>query len=253
MKARTLVAAALVVAARAGWAQTAADHIAMGDQAYVAMNAAGALQHYEAALAVDSMSVEALYKAARQCVDLGEFNADEAARTAFYARAEKYARRAVAAGPNDADAHFHLARSLGRAALAMGARDRIKYGKVVRVEALAALKINPKHPGALHVMGMWNAEIMRLNGFTRMIAKTFLGGQIFSEANWENAQKYLEQAVEIEPHRLTHHLDLGKIYVDVDNNAKAKVEFEAVVSGTVSEFNDPNYKKDAQAALAAMK
>ena len=112
--------------------------------------------------------------------------------TALYESAEQYARRAVAANPNDAEGHFQLARAIGRNALTMGARDKMKYAGEVRDEALAALKIDPKHAGALHVMGVWNAEVMRLNGFTRMIAKNLLGGKVFGEASWDNAQRYLE-------------------------------------------------------------
>ena len=52
----------LMVASVAG-AQTAADHIALGDKEYVAMNASAALQHYEAALQADPRNYEALWKA----------------------------------------------------------------------------------------------------------------------------------------------------------------------------------------------
>ena len=67
------------------------------------------------------------------------------------------------------------AASFLRVALTLGVRDRIKYAGVVRDEALACLKIDPHHPGCEHVLGVWNAEVMRLNGFSRMMAKNFLG------------------------------------------------------------------------------
>ena len=65
----------------------------------------------------------------------------------MYKRAEEYARRAVAANPDDAEAHFELARAIGRNALTMGTRDRVKYAGVVHDEALEALKLDPKHAG----------------------------------------------------------------------------------------------------------
>ena len=43
----------------------------------------------------------------------------------------------------------------------------------------------------MHVMGMWNAEVMRLNGMSRFMAKNFLGGRVFESANWNDAQRYL--------------------------------------------------------------
>jgi tetratricopeptide (TPR) repeat protein len=197
----------------------------------------------------DTTSYDWLVKAANDAVDRGEFNPSEEQRKTLYRNAEQYARRAVAANPNDAEGHFQLARAIGRNALTMGSRDRVKYAAVVRDEALAALKVNPKHAGALHVMGVWNAEIMRLNGFVRMVAKNLLGGTVFSEANWDNAQKYLEEAVALEPNRITHHLDLGQVYADRDMKEKAREQYEWIARAPAMEYNDRNYKDEASRRL----
>ena len=175
-------------------AQSAGDHVAAGDRDHAARNAQGALAHYEAALALDSTNSDVLIKAAFDAVDLGEFTPNSEQRTSLFRRGEHYARLAVAANPRSAEAHFQLARALGRTALSLGPRDRVKYAREVRDEALAALAIESRHAGALHVMGMWNAEVMRLNALSRLVAKRFLGGQILGEANWESAQRYREQS-----------------------------------------------------------
>jgi len=229
--------------------QSAAEEIALGDRDHAALNAASALKHYEAALAVDPNNSDALIKAAYDAVDLGEFNPNVDQRTALFRSGEQYARRAVAANPNDAEAHFQLARAIGRNALTMGARDRVKFAREVRDQALEALRLDPKHSGALHVMGVWNAEVMRLNGFSRMIAKNFLGGQIFGEANWDNAQHYLEQAVALDPDRIAHRLDLAAVYVDRNERAKAIEQYEWIGRAPSTDFNDPNYKADAARRL----
>jgi tetratricopeptide (TPR) repeat protein len=229
--------------------QSAAEQIALGDREHAALSAASALKHYEAALAVDPNNSDALIKAAYDAVDLGEFNPNVDQRTALFRSGEQYARRAVAANPNDAEAHFQLARAIGRNALTMGARDRVKFAREVRDQALEALKLDPKHSGALHVMGVWNAEVMRLNGFSRMIAKNFLGGQIFGEANWDNAQSYLEQAVALDPNRIAHRLDLAAVYADRNERAKAVEQYEWIARAPSTDFNDPNYKADAARRL----
>lgn len=199
--------------------------------------------------APDTTSYTWLVNAANEAVDRGEFNPSEEQRTALYRSAESYARRAVAANPNDAEGHFQLARSIGRNALTMGTRDRVKYAAVVHDEALTALKFNPKHAGALHVMGVWNAEVMRLNGFSRLIAKNLLGGKVFGEASWDNAIRYMEEAVAIEPNRITHHLDLGHVYADRDMKDKARHEFEWIANAPVTDYNDRNYKEEAARML----
>jgi tetratricopeptide (TPR) repeat protein len=229
--------------------QSAAEHIAIGDRDHAAMNVASALQHYEAAISAEPRNYEALWKASRDAVEAGEFNASKDEQTRLYKLAEDYAKRAVEVMPNDAEGHFSLARAIGRNALRMGKRDRVKFAGVVRTEALEALKYSPKHPGALHVMGLWNAEVMRLSGFSRMMAKTFLGGKVFDQASWKEAVRYMEEAVAADPDRLTHRLDLGKIYADTGDKGKAREQFERVMSGTATEHNDRFYKLEAERQL----
>jgi tetratricopeptide (TPR) repeat protein len=228
------------------------EHIAAGDRQHTAMNAGAALAEYEQALAIDSANYVALYKAAREAVDLGEFDPSETARNAYYAKGLGYARRAVAADSNGADGHFHVARALGRQALSVGSKARIKYAKAVRAEALRALAIDSLHPGALHVMGVWNAEIMRLSGIQRFIARNLLGGGILGAASWREAVRYMEQSVAVEPQRIVHHLDLAKIYADVSETAKAREQFELVLSLTPTDYNDPHYQKDARDRLGRL-
>ena len=227
-------------------------HIAAGDREHAAMNASGALAEYEQALAIDSVNYVALYKAAREAVDLGEFDPAASARTTYYAKGLGYARRAVAADSNGADGHFHVARALGRQALSVGSKARIQYAKAVRAEALKALAIDSLHPGALHVMGVWNAEIMRLSGIERFIARNLLGGGILGAASWREAVRYMEQSVAAEPQRIVHHLDLAKIYADIGETAKAREQFELVLSLPPADYNDPHYQKDARDRLARL-
>src|SRR5690242_6959748 len=208
-------------------AQGAAEHIAMGDREHAAMDAPAALQHYEAAIKADPKNYEALWKATREAVDVGEFNPSAAERDRMYTLAELYARRAVDANPNDAEGHFHLARALGRKALSLGKRDQVKYAGDVRTQALEALRLDPKSAGAQHVMGMWNYNIMRLSGMTRFMAKTFLGGKVFDSANWNDAQRYMEQSVANEPERLVHHPDLARVYAARGMKDKARAQYEA--------------------------
>lgn len=256
MKIRTaMVAAMLTIAAaiRPVSAQSASEHVAMGDRDHAAMNLASALRHYEAAIAADPNNYLALCNASRDAVDLGEFNSSPEERTRLYASAQQYATRATKANPGDAEGHFLLARAIGRNALTMGTRDKIKYAGEVRDHAMEALKINPKHAGALHVMGVWNAEVMRLNGFSRMVAKNFLGGKVFGEASWDNARSYMERAVAIEPNRSTHHLDLGRVYMDMGDNARAKEQFDATVRVAGADYNDKNYKSNAEEMLRKLR
>jgi tetratricopeptide (TPR) repeat protein len=247
-----LTAFLLLLAAAPASAQSAAEQIALADREYTSLNAAGALSDYEKALAIDPRSFEALWKASRSAVDIGSYSPDAGRRAALFSNAEQYARRAISVNPDNAEGHFALARALGKTALMQSPRGRVKYATAIRSQALACLKFDPVHAGCLHVMGIWNAEVMRLNGFTRMLAKNFLGGKVFETASWTNAVSYMERSVAADPQRIVHHLDLAGVYHDVGEKSKAKTELETVLRLPVTDVNDRHYKDEARAALAAL-
>jgi tetratricopeptide (TPR) repeat protein len=236
-------------------AQSAAEHIAAGDKAAAALNATGALTEYKAAIAADANSEEALWKASRTLVDLGEYEPDKDKQKDLYAEAKDDATKAVALKPTDPEAHFSVARAVGRVALSVGKKERVRFAKDVRTEAMETLRLDSVHAGANHVMGRWNAEIMRLSGFSRFMAKNFLGGDVFGTASWAEAVRYMERAVALDPNRITHHLDLAEVYRDRNKPGdieKAKVHFQAVIDGAVTDFNDAHYKKEAQDELSKL-
>ena len=250
---KRLAFASLILVRATASAQSATEHIALGDSAHQALQPAAALTHYEAAIAADSVNADALGKASRTAVDIGEQEGDDGKRKALYRKGVDYARRAIAAAPNDPEPHFHLARALGRLALSVGIRERVRFANEIYDEGMEALRLNPNHPGALHVLGVWNAEVMRLSGIERFFARRMLGGRRFGEASWDKAISYMEKAVEVDPDRLTHQLDLAKIYADRKDNDKARGLFERVIAGRVSDYNDPVYKREAEAALRKLK
>jgi tetratricopeptide (TPR) repeat protein len=226
--------------------------VAEGDSAHAQIQPTVALAFFERAIALDTNYYEALHKAARELVDLGEFGPVPAISKAQYDTALMYGRRAVAVYPQGANGHFAIARVQGRAAQAAGGSKKIHYAKEVRAEALAALKDDSLHAGALHVMGLWNAEVMRLSGFERFFAQNLLGGGILGTASWKSAQSYLEKSVAVDPNRIIHHLDLGMVYADIGKKAQAREQLEMVLSMPVTEYNDPHYKDEAQQKLAKL-
>jgi len=165
-------------------AQTVHDHVGMGIAAVQAHDVRTGFAHFEAALALDSTSYEANWRAAIALMDEGEAiptARKSPHRDSLYARAETLARRAVAADSARAEGHFALAAAIGRASLTMGKKERIRRAAVIRDEALRTIAIDPRHDGAYHIMGRWNAEIMRLSGLSRFFAKRFLGAGIFGK------------------------------------------------------------------------
>jgi tetratricopeptide (TPR) repeat protein len=229
-------------------AQQPAGHVRLGIAATEARDLRTALRHFAVALKQDSMHYEANWRAALTLGLMGDpypMRKKSAARDSLYARAERHARRAVTANPADAEGHFALAASLGRAALMVGPEEKVRRAILIRDEALRALSINPRHDGAYHILGRWNAEIMRLPGVSRFFAKHFLGAQVFDQASWPKAIAYMEKAVTLAPGRIFHHLALADIYLDTKRPRDAEVQLRIVDSLPVREALDTNYRQQA--------
>lgn len=245
----TMIAALLATAPTAAATQSATRHLAKGDAAHASRKAPEALRHYLAAIAADSTSADALWRASAVEAELSEFDPDSAHADSLLAAAERHARAAVALAPENAQSHFALAQALGRIALRVPTTSRLPYATEIHKEALACLDLAPGNALCLHVLGVWCAEYMRLGHFTREMANTMTGGKLFANATWEEAERNLKAAIAAEPKRAIHHLDLARIYRDQGKKAEAKAEFQAVLAAPLTDYNDEKYKEEARNAL----
>lgn len=250
----TIISALLLMLVPLGAAaQSASGDIAAGDREYAALRAEAALASYERALAAEPDNFEALWKASRSALDLASGPVPSSdRRTQLFQAGERYARRALALRPGDAEGHFALARALGKSSQTFGTRAKIKAATEIRNRALECARLNPRHSGCHHILGVWNAEVMRLGSFERVIARNFLGGRALGAASWANAQRYLEQAVALAPGRIVHHLELGDVYRNRGNTDAARKEYEAVLRLPIADYNDERYKAQAEAALRVL-
>jgi tetratricopeptide (TPR) repeat protein len=233
-------------------AQSVAAHVAAGDSAYAALRLPDALRHYLAALAVDSSSGDALWRAARTESELAEYDSAPGEAASLREKAERHARAAVSKVPKNAQAHFALAVALGRMALTIPTFDRLPFATEIHHEVGVCLALAPKHAGCLHVVALWAAEYMRLGTFTRDMANTMTGGKLFATITWEDAERDLLAAIELEPQRAIHHLDLARILADQGKTDSARVELQATLDAPIRDYNDPHYRAEAVASIALL-
>ena len=239
-------------------AQSAAEHVALGDSAQPMLHPDVALRHYQAAVALDSGNYEANWKAARAIADVAKQvmgNADslKRRRDSLYTVGRGYAERAIRADSLGADGHYALAMVLGRLSRTKGSKERVRFAKLIFDEATRAVALNPGHDGAHHVLGAWHAEVKRLSGIQRFFAKALFGGGFMGVANWDDAVEHLERAVALNPQHIYHRLELAEVYADVEQYTKAREQLTAIPSLPIGDVLDPQYKTDAAELLEDIK
>ncbi len=233
-------------------AQALNDQVAAGIGSQLARDPHTALGHFEAALRDDPRSYEANWRAAEALMDIGKQTPDSVkspARDSLYARAESLARVAVEVNPQGTDGYYALSAAIGRASLTKSKKERVRRAGEIREAALRSLELQPEHHKTLHVLGRWNAEIMRLSGLERFFAKNFLGGKIFNAAAWDSALVYMDRAVAASPDNIYHRLDLAEVLIDRKRYSEARTQLELIGTLPVYDVMDPAYQEQAAALL----
>lgn len=247
-----------------------AELIALGDSARAALRSEQALRHYEAAVRTirqstgapregvagvhlpDPLYSEALWKAAREIADVAKQLMGDTLRErrdSLYTLGRTWAEAAIRADSTEANAHFALALVLGRLSRTRGGKERVRFARIIYDAASRAVRLDARHDGAYHILGMWHAEVNRLSGLTRFFAKTLFGAGFMNRATWDSALTNMEHAVRLAPGHVYHRLELAGVYLDVGQPAKASAQLTAIADLPVADPLDPYYKRVAFAAL----
>ncbi len=218
-----------------------------GDAAYKKFDNRTALTHYRRAVELDSSNYEALWKLARAYVDVG-MALPKKEQPQHYALGERMARRGAALYPDSANGHFILAVALGRVALYEGGKRKIQISKEVKAAAERALRADPKHDGALHVLGRWNYELADLNFVERTVAKIVFGG-LPTGASYTQAAQYFEQAITASAGQPVHHYELARTLLKLGRQKEARQHLEKCIALPNVFWDDAQHKLAAQKLL----
>ncbi|NUM77021.1 tetratricopeptide repeat protein [candidate division KSB1 bacterium] len=218
-----------------------------GDQAHARFDNQAALAAYQKALRLDSTHYDVLWKLTRSHVDVG-FAAKGRAQKDHYLLAERFARRCVALYPDSAQGHFFLAVALGRVALNVGGKQKVRLSKEIKIAAEHALALDPRHDGAMHVLGRWHYELANLSWVLRAFAKVLYGG--VPPGGHAQAAAWFEKALAINPNSPAHHLWLGETLIELKEHARAQEHLQTCLRLPDLMWDDGRNKKQAEKALA---
>lgn len=240
----TILFALLMFADRPAGAQGIEELMAKGDSLYETHRYDESILFYRQACELDSGRFESFWKLGRSLNLKGE-TAPKDSQLAVFEESRKAEDQALKLREADADAHFQLARALGKIALFKGIFKSASLAKQVRRECLRALELDSLHDGAWHILGRWNREVGRKPKIVR--APMGLGA-----ANKKDAISFMRKAVELNPGYINHHLEMGITMMTYDDNDAARAEFELCLSLPTQRPLDEKYKEEAKKYLAEL-
>jgi len=224
--------------------------IDLGDKLFFENRAEESLDVFESIVEAHPDNFDALWRAARGAVVMGLLAHGTEIENRWFMRGEGYARRATALQPDGLDGLYWLASSKGLRAVQTSAINASRLGTEVYELAHRILEMDPLHAGAYHSLGVLNYEVQKLKPIQRFVATRIMGNRAFRLTSWDDAEKHLARAVELEPEFILYHLDLGKMYLERKQMTLARQAFQTALDLPAVYVPDPGLQEVAEMLLA---
>ncbi len=196
-------------------------------------------------LEVDNFEV--VWRLARAHFDFFDNSEDENVISENAHTGLDYATKALEMDESRAESHKWYGILIGQVGILEGTKQKILNSYEVKEHTLKAIELDPEDDGNFHVMGRWHHTLADLSWFERKIA-----GLIYAKppkASFDEAVEFFQQAIDMEPGEVRHHLWLGKSYEGLGDKEAAKNAYTAALAITAENDSDRILQKEAQELL----
>ena len=231
-------------------AESPDDLIAKGDALDQKFRATEALQFYLPAEKLQPTNVHVLVCIARQYRYLLADAKTREEKLRLGGIALDYAQKAAALAPENAEAQLSVAISYGKMLPFMDTKSQFQASPSIRAHAEKAIKLDPENDLAWHVLGRWHRTLSDVNMLKRTVASVMYGQ--LPKTTTEKAVSCFEKALEINPRRLMHYIELGRAYAQMGKTEEARRFIEKGLSMPNLEKDDPETKRRGQETLATL-
>lgn len=213
--------------------------------------ASEALKYYLAAQKLEPQNVVVLVRIARQYRHLLADAKSKEEKLRLGRLALGYAKPAAALAPNDAEAQLSVAITYGKMLPFMSAKEQVDTSPRLRSALDTTLRLDPRSDTAWHILGRWHRTLADIGGVKRALAGAFYGS--LPKGTNEDAAKCLEKAIALNPARLMHYIELGRVYVPMGRTDEARRLIEKGLAMPSVEKDDPETKARGRELLKKLR
>jgi tetratricopeptide (TPR) repeat protein len=224
--------------------------IKKGDDFDLKLQASEALDLYLAAEKLEPRSASLLLRIARQYRHLMVDAKTREEKIKLGGIGLDYALRASALAPNDSEAQLSPAISYGKMLPLQSTKEQTQSARRIKEAVDKAIKLDPHNDLAWDVLGRWNKVLADVNGLQRALG-SLLYGELPAGSNAE-AVSCFEKAIEINPNRLMHYIELGQTYAQMGKPAEARRLIAKGLAMPDVEKDDPEIKRRGRETLAKL-
>lgn len=165
----------------------------------------------------------------------------------FATEASDHAARAMELAPASADAYIAYAVANARLSMFSEARQKVELTHSIKGNLLKALELDPNNDYAYHVLARFEHTMAHIGGLTRYLIKKIYGA--IEPATIEKAEEYFRRAIEINPKRLIHGVELAKLLYETKCYDECKELLERSLDMEIEDINSQRTKLDGEALL----
>lgn len=240
----------LLLSCATSWSQSAGELIRKGDISDARFEGGVALQSYLAAEKMEPKNVALLVHISRAYRYLMSDTTKTSEKLRLGALAVRYAERAAALGPKDADAQLAVAISYGKLQPLVSSGEKVRTARTIKSQAQKALRLNPRNDLAWHVLGRWNVGYAELTGLKRKLAEISYG--TLPAPTYTDAAKCFEKAIALNPARVINYIELGHVYSEMGRTADARKVLTKGVGLKQTDKDDPEMKQRGREILVTL-
>jgi tetratricopeptide (TPR) repeat protein len=185
-----------------------------------------ALKFYQEAEKLEPNNAGVLVRMARQYRHLSTDANSTSEKLRLGGLGLNYAQKAVAADPSNAEAYCSVAISYGKVLPLQGKKEQTQATPRIRAAAEKAIALDPRNDFA-----------------------SALYGKLPTGTN-ADAVHCLQKAIECNPRRPMHYIELGRAYAQMENNAEAKRLIQKGLAMPNTDKDDPETKQKGREVLA---
>src|SRR5262249_24483638 len=112
------------------------------------------------------------------------------------------------------------------------------------------IKLDPRSDLAWHVLGRWHMAFADVNPAKRMLAQMTYGK--LPDSTYEDAARCFEKAIELNPNRLMHYIELGTAYAHMGRANDARRLITEGLEVRETEKDDRETKRLGKEVLASL-
>jgi regulator of microtubule dynamics protein 3 len=209
-----------------------------------------ALSCFQQLLKNDSSNIEFLTYSSMFYSKKGNEFPEEQIRQKYFNTGFYLAKKALLLDSNYAESHYCMALALGRINEFEDIKVKIANSKEIKLHIDEAIRLNPAHAGAYHLLGRWNRTIANFGSIEKMMINTMYGGMP-KGATMEGALNAFIKAVAFEPAYKLHQYELAQTYLEMGKSVNAKVWFKSALKLKSINKSDELIDEKCRKALAA--